>query len=315
MSEISLSLLVFRHRIKRASDASWHALCSQEYAKRWWDGVPAQQIPTDVSNFPGDRKFPFGAIKISPQRFVEAGATLSKVHIENGIIAIAGTFEAYMADLIGRCVQLNPNLLSTSDVVFKASELVQAEALASPVNWIAQEYVRKNVRNKSHTELIRRFGSMIKRDIAKANVADSEQWHKYVLLRNALVHAAGLTTDDLTKTWSSRFSKLRAPVVVEMADLVAAHRAAYGLADTIDAFALATVIHKSDAELLARELFVAHGEANPANLSRKVAHILGAKFSKSKAESAIAKQRREHNDPSREFTLRPEWLCRPHETT
>ena len=201
MSEISLSLLIFRHRIKRASDASWHALCCQEYAKRWWGTFESGNLPNNISEISGDKKSPFGAIKISPNRFIELNAQLSQVHIENGVVSIAGAFEAYMVDIIGRCIRLKPELLSGSDVTFKASDLVQPEALSSPISWISQEYVRKNIRNKSHSELMKKLGSMNKRDIPKDNASDYEAGHKIVRLRNAEVHAAGLVKEELVNTW------------------------------------------------------------------------------------------------------------------
>lgn len=83
--------------------------------------------------------------------------------------------------------------------------------------------------------------------------------------------------------------------------------------DTIDGFALDSVVQKEDADLLARELFVTYGESDPSALSQKITHILGAKFSKGQVEAAIARQRRVGSDPAHEFALRTEWLCRPHE--
>jgi hypothetical protein len=313
LTAISLSLLAFRHRIKKSSDAAWHALCCQEYAERWWATIPEAQLPSNISQFPGDRRTPFGAMKISPAQLNDASKKFQSVHIENAIISMAGAFEAYMADLIGRCLIVKPGLLADSDMTFKASELVQPEAISSPVVWLSNEYVQRAVRNKSHSKLIQRFGNMAKRDVAKANASDYEAWNKFVFLRNALVHAAGLVTEDLSKSWSGRFPSPLSPIVVKASDIIAAHRAAYGLADTIDAFALETIIQKADAELLAREIFVVKGETDAAVISRSITHILGEKFSKNQVEAALARQRRKQMDTSKEFLIREEWLCRPHE--
>ena len=310
---ISLSLLAFRHRIKRASDSAWHALCCQEYAQRWWATIAKADLPSNISDFPGDRRKPFGAIKISPEKFVDACEKLALVHIENAIISMAGAFEAYLADLIGRCILVKPEVLADSDMTFCASELVQPEALSSPAMWISQEYVQRAVRNKSHSKLIHRVGNMMKRDIRAANTEDYEAWNKFVLLRNAIVHAAGLVTDELSKAWAKRFPSPRSVINMQPADIVAAHKAAYGLANTIDAFALETVIQKADAELLARELFVVRGETDAATISRQITHLLGEKFGKGKVEAALARQRREQLDTSKEFLIREEWLCRPHD--
>lgn len=313
LAGISLSLLAFRHRIKKVTDAAWHALCCQEYAERWWEEVPEGEIPSDLSQYPGDRRTPFGAIKISPAQFIGASSTFQSVQIENAIISVAGAFEAYMADLIGRCLLVKPELLADSDMTFKASELAQPEAIASPVMWLSNEYVQRVVRNKSHSKLIQRFGNMAKRDVAKANAADYAAWNQYVLLRNALVHAAGLVTEELSHALQDRFPSPKRSIVVQPADIVAAHKAAYGLADTIDAFALETIIKKADAELLARELFVVKGETDAASISRSITHLLGANFSKSAVEAALARQRREQPDTSKEFLIREEWLRCPHE--
>lgn len=313
MNTISLSLLVFRHRIKRATDSTWHALCAQEYAERWWDSIPETEKPANISLYPGDRRSPFGAMKISPKEFILANEKLSSVYIENSIITVAGAFEAYMADLIGRCVRLKPDLLANSDMTLSVSDLVQPDVLSSPISWLSQEYVQKMVRNKSHSKLIKRFGNMISRDIYAANKRDHETWNKFILLRNALVHAAGLVTTDLSSLWGERFPRIKIPITLDYSDVVSVHKTAYSLANTIDEFALERVIEKNDAELLARELFVANGETDPSAISQKVTHLLGVKFSKGDVDFAIAKQRREQSDPSKEFMLREEWLCRPHD--
>lgn len=313
MAGITLSLLAFRHRIKRASDAAWHALCCQEYAQRWWVAVPDEEMPANISDYPGDRRTPFGAMKISPKNFSAAGKKLGSAHIENAIISIAGAFETYMADLIGRCVSVKPELLADSDMEFKASELVQRGALSSPAMWISREYVQRAVRNKSHSKLIQRFGNMAKRNIQAANSTDYDVWNRFVMLRNALVHAAGLVTEDLCQVWDERFPSAQTTISLQPADIVAAHRAAYGLANTIDSFALETVIQKADAELLSRELFVVKGETDPATISKQIAHLLGEKFGRNRVEEALARQRREQLDTTKEFLIREEWLCRPHD--
>lgn len=313
MPAISLSLLVFRHRIKRATDATWHALCSQEYATRWWDSIADEDKPSDISQYIGDRRKPFGAFKLSPSDFVSANEKLSIVHIENSIIAVAGAFEAYMADIIGRCVRLKPELLDNSEMTLSVNELVQPDALTSPLSWLSQQYVQKMVRNKSHSKLIKRFGSMIKRDISSANKKDYESWEKFILLRNALVHAAGLVTQELSQSWNDRFPSNRVAIVLNSSDVISAHKAAYGLANTIDKFARETVIGKSDAELMARELFVLKGLEDPSLISQHIHQVLGETFGKGKVKAALATQRREQADPSKEFLLREEWLCRPHD--
>lgn len=313
MDGISLPLLVFRHRLKRASDAAWHALCCQEYAHRWWATIPEAEHPSDISLYPGDRRQPFGAMKIPPGTFLAASEKLGMVHIENSVIAMAGAFEAYLSDLIGRCILLKPKLLATSEMTFEVSELVQPDVLSSPVTWIAQEYVQRSVRNKSHSKLIKRFSNMLKRDIEAANIVDYQAWNRYVLLRNALVHAAGLVTEDLSSAWLERFPSAGAAINLKLADLVAAHKAAYGLANTIDRFAVETVIKSSDAELLSRELFVVRGETDEATISREIANLLGAKFGKGHVEVALARQRREQLDTRKEFPIREEWLRQPHE--
>jgi len=313
MSGISLSLLVFRHRLKRATDATWHALCAQEYAERWWKSIPDEDLPSDISNYPGDRRFPFGAIKISPHEFIASKDRLAEVQLENAIITVAGAFEAYMADLIGRCILIDPSLLENSEMEIKLGDLVKPEALSAPILWLSQEFVQKTVRNKSHAKLIIRYGSMIRRDIAAANAQDFELWNKFVLLRNALIHSAGIVTKDLSDVWSDRFPNPKAPITLTASDVKAGHKAAYGLANTIDEFALERVIGKSDAELLAREFFVLKGQTDAAEISRQIWHILGEKYSKSQVEAALAKQRREQRDPSIEFQIREDWMCRPHE--
>jgi hypothetical protein len=313
LTGISLPLLAFRHRIKRASDGAWHALCAQKYAQRWWATINESDLPKDISQYPGDRKTPFGSIKISPSQFSKSGETFDRVHIENAIISITGAFEAYMADVIGRCLLVNPELLSDSEMPFKTSELVTPEALSSPLTWIAGQYVQRSVRSKSHSELIRRFGSMVKRDVPKTNPVDYDAWNRFVMLRNALVHAAGLVTGDLVRLWGTRFHSPRTLIVVEPTDLKLVHKAAYGLANTIDAFAVDRVIKKSDADLLAREIFVLTGKTDSGEISRTIAHLLNERFSKNQVEASLAKQRREQLDTSKEFLIRVEWLHRPHE--
>jgi len=313
MSSISLPLLVFRHRVKRATDATWHALCSKEYAARWWSEMPDEEKPKDISEYPGDRKTPFGSIKLHPNDFIKAGEKLQSVHIENSIITVAAAFEAYMADVIGRCVRLKPELLSTSEMTLTVAELVQPNPISDLVSWLSQEYVQKMVRNKSHSKLIKRFGGMIKRDISAANSKNYEEWNKFILLRNSIVHAGGLVTEELASSWHDRFNNIKSIIKLDSSDIVSVHRVAYSLANTIDKFAIETVIGKSDAELLARELFVSNGIKDEAEISRIATKILGVKFSKGDVASAIAKQKREQDDPSKEFYIREEWLCRPHD--
>ena len=315
MSGISLSLLVFRHRIKHITDATWHALCSQEYAERWWKIVPEDEKPQNISQYPDDRRYPFGAIKISPKEFIDSNDKHSLIHIENTIIRIGGVFEAYMADLIGRCIRLKPDLLSTSEMEFLVSDLVQPDALASPLTWLSREYVQKMVRNKSHSKLIKRFGNMIKRDIASANPDSYNLWNKFILLRNTIVHAAGLVSPELSLSWSEEFPCSGVPVKLDAKFIISMHKTAYDLANTIDNFALDIVIGKSDAELMARELFVLHGIDDSPEISRQITHVLSEKFSKGEVEAALAKQRREEQDPADEFPMIREWLRHPHDMT
>lgn len=49
---------------------------------------------------------------------------------------------------------------------------------------------------------------------------------KYVVLRNALVHAAGVSTADLSQTWPERFPAERISIELDSFDVVAAHKAA-----------------------------------------------------------------------------------------
>ena len=305
---------MFRHRIKRATDASWHALCSQEYAKRWWNSVPENDKPSKISEYPGDRKSPFGSIDLSPDDFIAAGPRLKAVYLENVVISVATAFEAYMADIIGRCIRLCPNLLTTSEIQFTVGELVQPDAVADPVGFLSQEIVRKMVRNKSHSKLVNRFGNMIKRDICSANRPDYDNWNKYVLLRNALIHTAGRVTKELSMSFGARFSQIDSPIVLETSDIVSAHKTAYGLANTIDEFAIETVIGDSDADLMAREIFVSEGDCDCSAISQRIYQVLGRKFSKGDVEASIAKQKREQQDPSKEFYVPKEWLCRPHDS-
>ena len=300
---ISLAHLKFRRRHEHELRVYWHLAAAIEYARRYWESVPADDLPKTIAAMPGDQRVPFNAVDLPPATYLSHAPSVLRSLAENTLVNLVTAFEVYLFDVVQRTVFLVPKSVEDSDVTIRAADLAKQIAKPAPRAWFARAMADRYCRNKTHAELIKRVGKLVKSDVAKSQQAECDEWYKWVLVRNAIVHLGGEVSADLQENWPSRFPSAGSRLQITGSELGRVAMIARLLVSTLDRRFSAEIVGVQDQMLLARELYAHFGIATPSALSMRVSKTLGCKFSKNNAEQAIAEQKRGvHPDSGVVFT-------------
>lgn len=296
----SVAFLKFKSLLEQEIRTFWHVLTSLEYAERWLN----TNNPTRLTTFPGDRRYPFKAIDIAPADFIAEQNDISSHIRENALVSFVTAFECYLAELLERLIYIEPSLVSDSDLQITAKELSGVVANEDMRRWLASKVTDKYLRNKTHAAMISRMDTLCKAGVSKALEREIQEWTQWSLVRNSIVHTSRQVTAELAKAWPTRFPTTGGQVKLENQELARIHHLALKIAEAIDARAIASVIHKKDELLVARELFVQRGIVDPNALKAALSGVMRIKATRVELERMLAEQRRGTNTDMWELSVR-----------
>lgn len=307
-SGISLAHLKFLRRHEHELRVFWHLSAAVEYAARWWNTIGQSAWPRTIAGFPGDQRAPFSFVDLAPSEYLGHGGGVLRSLAENTLVSLVTVFEVYMFDAVQRTVFLDPSSVEDSDVTIRAGDLARHMARPAPQAWFARAMADRYCRNKSHADLIKRVGRMVKSDIVKSNDGECSEWYRWVLVRNSIVHLGGEVSTDLVAAWPSKFPSAGTRLEIRGPDVSRVAYIARTLVSALDGRLVHEVVRDEDKMLLARELFIRYGIAQPSTLAQRVSQVLGCRFSKNNAEQAISDQKR-GTQPESGFAISEEMLA------
>ncbi|GAB3444379.1 hypothetical protein NX773_15785 [Massilia solisilvae] len=296
----SIAFLKFKVLLEREIRSFWHILASLEYAERWLQSHGALRLASS----PGDNRYPFRAINITPDEFVSEQNAVRSHLLENTLVSFVTTFECFLAELLERVLYLNPSLLADSDVPFQARQLCLVVGTTDMRRWLAAQMTDKYLRNKTHKEMISRLDTLCKAGVSGALSSEIDEWTKWSLVRNSIVHTSRQVTEELSKAWPQRFPTARGGLDLTNEELARVHHLAIKIAQAIDVRAVQTRIGKHDELLLARELFVQNGMAEPSALVAALSHVGRVQVSKKDVERMLAAHKKGNLSDSWQLSVR-----------
>lgn len=269
----SIAYLKFKTLLEQEIRTFWHLLTSLEYSERWL----ATNNPSRLTLHPGDNRYPFKAIDISPGEFLAEQIAVASHLRENTLVSFVTTFECYLSELLERVLYLDPSLLSDSDMPVTAKELCDVVANSDMRRWLATKVTDKYLRNKTHKEMINRIDKFCESGVSKALANEIEEWSLWSLVRNSIVHTSRQVTSELSKAWPTRFPTAGGRTDITNEELARIHHLALKIAGAIDSRAVKTRIQKHDELLIAREAFVQKGIAEPNALVATISSLMRVK--------------------------------------
>ena len=175
---------------------------------------------------------------------------------------------------------------------FEASQLAEVVKRENFRAWFAHRIADKYSRNTSHGDLIARLATLAKSGILKQHHSECQEWERWVLVRNSVVHLGGRVSNDLATAWPAQYPTEGRPIKLTDKDILRAAYISRVLARALDKRLVQEVIGDNDQVLLAQELFIRTGVSNPKRLSAAVSKCMGSNMKTNKAEEAVAAQRR-----------------------
>lgn len=291
-SGISLSLLKFKKNMETEIKTYWYYRTSFEYAARWWNGIPAEERPGKICEYPGDMTVPFKCIDISLEEYLNMKNDVLDAIRGNKIINIVTTFETYLYDALKRAIFIRPDIIKNSEMEFKAKILSKGLESDNFRDWLSEHIVSKYIRNESHKSMIEKIDRMILGGIVNGQASLIKEWVKITTLRNTLVHRGREVSSELSKAWQDRFPVPEVPIVLDDDDIIKTNSVASKLAKKIDEQFIRTTIGFNDARLLCRVLFLKDRTQSESNISMRVSKLLKCGFNKNLANSAVTYQKR-----------------------
>ena len=157
----TLSFTIFKNRLSSEVRNYWYSRTAFKYTERWWNENDRKNRYARITDYDGDTSQIFSSIDISPSDYLETSKSVLWSIRGNTIINIVTEFESYLYAQLKRSLYLQPSLLEKSDINLSASELANAFTSDDPKNHIADEIVKKYIRNKSHFKMIRKIDALI----------------------------------------------------------------------------------------------------------------------------------------------------------
>jgi hypothetical protein len=145
---------------------------------------------------------PFKSIDLSVPEFLSHAPYIQACVRENAVVSFITAFEFFLFETLERLVYIDPTLINDSSIPIEAKEL----SLVTDQDvrrWLATKVADKYLRNKTHAEMIARIDKFAKAGVSKRPEVD--EWNKWSLVRNAVVHTSRFVTSDLAVAWPSRF--------------------------------------------------------------------------------------------------------------
>ena len=296
----SVAFLKFKSLLEQETRTFWHVIVSLEYANRWLD----ENKPPTLTSRAGDNKQPFKSINISTAEFIAEHVRVISHVRENTLVSFVTTFERYIAELLERLVYLEPSTITDSDVAIAAKDLAEAVSTVNVRRWLAAKMADKYLRSKTHAAMISKIDKICKAGVSGSMQAEIEEWSRWSLVRNSIVHTSRQVTPELSQSWPNRFPTAGGAITLDNRELSRIQYLALKIASAIDARAVATILHKRDELLIARELFIQRGIDNTGKLKAALCDIMSARATRAELDKMLADQRRGTRTDDWELTAR-----------
>lgn len=258
-----------------------------EYANRWLEGRNLDKL----SDYMGDNRYPFLAVNKKSENFIDTSDEVIWRIRENFLVSIVTVFEGYLFDVCERVLYLDPSILLDSDIKIDVKEIAQVAKDGDVRRWLAKTISQKYIRNKTHIEMMDRVGKLCQFTIKNEQKPLIEQWKKWSLVRNSIVHTSRQVTDELSQVWKDRFPDSGKRLNIVNEDIGGIINLSNKLASAIDKRAIASRIHKKDELLLAREIFVHFGLEKYNVILSKINKVMRTNIKKEEIEKMIAKMK------------------------
>jgi len=285
----SIAYLKFRTLLEEEIRTFWHLRTSLEYSQRWLNEIKTPIA--SLSKYPGDNVKPFTYIDISPQEYKNNQPQVESRIRENALVSFVTAFECYLLELLQRVLYIDPSLLGDSDMQIAAKEIALALPEGELSRWLAVKVADKYLRNKSHAEMIKRLDTFCKAGVSSSMKAEIEEWSRWSLVRNSIVHTMRQVTPELSKSWVTRFPTPGAVIALTDLELIRVQSLALKLAEAIDKGSISHVIKNSDELLIAREIFIHHGIDEPNELKNRLRKIMMAKVTREMLQKMLSDQK------------------------
>ena len=289
----TLSFAIFKNRLSSEIRNYWYSRTAFKYTDRWWNENDKINQYARITEYDGDATQVFSSIDISPKEYLETTKSVLWAIRGNTIINIVTEFESFLYSQLKRAIYISPSLLERSGVEISATELSDAFTSNDPKNQIAEQIVKKYIRNKSHYKMLRKIDAVIRGGILNAHEDLVERWVKKTILRNALIHNSKKINTELINAWPDIYSNAGYDIPLDDGNIVRTHHTGYLLAKKIDEQFQRTIsMHTHDAMVLARVIFLTYKDFSLGDIAKTVYGMLSIPFNKDKAESAVAYQKR-----------------------
>lgn len=287
----SIAYFKFRKSLEVEIRNYWSIASSIEYSNKWLEQFDQGKKTTEVAS----NVSPFSYVSIDCGDFIKQMPFVLQFTRENALVNFITAFEVYLFDIHSRIIYLDPSLLEKSESQFAANELIEGMSTGNFKHWFSVKITDKLIRNKQHSEIIKKIASLAKCDIKPIEEKISE-WNKWTYVRNAIVHNGRMVSNDLNKIWGEKFPSIGKKINIPSNEIMKLQKMAMTIAKVLDKRANQTIIKFLDAELLIRELFIRHGLTD----HNEVAKILHKNFSifasKAQVDKAISFQKRTNQE-------------------
>ncbi len=283
----SLAFFKFRKSIEREIRNYWSVAISADLSDRWLSQFEAEKRITELTeNAP-----PFSYVDIKSSEFTRRLPTAIEYGRENAVVNFITAFEVYLFEILSRIVYINPSALKDSDMKFEAKDIVFGLGSSDFKRWFSDKSTDKTIRNKQHSEIIKRIAKLAKIDLTPINVK-IEQWNKWTYVRNSVVHTGRRVSSDLHEIWKARFPTIGANLNILNNELMLVQTVAMAIAKHLDLRVNEEVIEFEDSALLIRELFIREGIEDPNELKRILHRNLSVRATRPQIEKVLGFQRR-----------------------
>lgn len=289
---ISLAFLKFIRRHEGELRSFHFNQVITAYGVRWLQ-EHASDISGRITSHTGDDCSPFRNIDLPVSAIIALAPQQQHFATHGTVVRLVTVFENFLYDSIQRTVFLDPSCIETFEIKVDAQALAGAITGGTPRAWFAHFVADKLCRSKSPHDLVTRVDKILQAGTSGGLKNELEEYVKWTLVRNAIAHLGGDVTNELAQKWPARFPSAGRSLALTDKDVLRVAYLTRVLAKSLDAGQRAVAGRQEDSKLLAAELFVRHGLADPSALSFEVNKTLSIRMNRTQAEKLLSTVRKE----------------------
>jgi hypothetical protein len=285
----SLPFFKFRKSLEREIRSFWSIAVSAEFSKNWLSQFNQDDTINQVAgNIP-----PFSYVNVGCKDFIEYNHVVLEYARENAVVNFITAFEVYLLEILGRMIYLDSSLVEESKAQIEVKDVVIGIKSGNSKAWLSDKIADKLIRNKQHSESIKKIADLAKCDI-KSIQPKIELWNKWTYVRNSIVHTGRRVSHDLQCIWSDRYKNQGDRLEIKNNELMHLQSLALDIAKCIDKVISKNVIKDNDAVLLIREVFVRDGIEDIGMLKRMLYENISFTVKGDLVEKTLSMQRRKN---------------------